>query len=141
MKPLGFTAPFSIPDREYVALAKFSNAAEDQLKVKALSIKPLDHQRPGLTLEMSGGYELQWQGGTVLLGRCYSDGKRERLFQGSAAVESTWAKMLGVMRSQEQKVKLQANLPPADRRRVRFDLEALRKNYRPEFDRARQIRQ
>src|SRR5262249_23097772 len=98
----------------------------------------LDHQRSGLTLQMSGGYELQWQSGTVLLGRCHQ-GKKERLFQGPAAVESTWAKMLDVMRSQEQKVKLKANLPPADRR-ARFDLEALRKNYQPQFTRARQIR-
>jgi len=130
--------PFAVPDREYLALTKFTNAAEDQFKVKALNLESLDHQRSGLTLQMSGGYELQWQNGTVMLGRCHS-GKREQLFRGSAAVESTWAKMLEVMRSQEQKVKLEANLPPADKR-VRFDLEALRKNYQPKFTRARQIR-
>ena len=137
MKPPGFTMPFRVADREYLALAKFMNAAEDQFKVKALNLQPLDHQRCGLTLQMSGGYELQWQNGTVLLGRCHS-GKREQLFRGSAAVESTWTKMLDVMRSQEEKVKLEANLPAG--RRVRFDLEALRKNYQPKFDRARQIR-
>jgi len=137
MKPLGFTMPFRVPEREYLALAKFMNAAEDQFKVKALNLESLDHQRSGLTLQMSGGYELQWQNGTVMLGRCHQ-GKKERLFQGSPAVESTWAQMLDVMRSQEQKVKLEANRPPA--KRIRFDLEALRKNYRPQFDRARQIR-
>ena len=130
--------PFRVADREYLALAKFMNAAEDQFKVKALNLQPLDHQRSGLTLQMSGGYELQWQNGTVMLGRCHS-GKREQLFRGSAAVESTWAKMLDVMRSQAEKVKLEADRPPADRR-VRFDLEALRKNYQPKFTRARQIR-
>jgi hypothetical protein len=139
MKPLGVTMPFRVADREYLALAKFMNAAEDQFKVKALNLQPLDHRRSGLTLQMSGGYELQWQNGTVLLGRCHSGGKREQLFRGSAAVESTWAKMLEVMRSQEEKVKLEANLPPAGRR-VTFDLEALRKNYQPKFDRARQLR-
>src|SRR6516165_3278508 len=108
MKPLGVTMPFRVADREYLALAKFMNAAEDQFKVKALNLQPLDHQRSGLTLQMSGGYELQWQNGTVMLGRCHS-GKREQLFRGSAAVESTWAKMLDVMRSQEEKVKLEAN--------------------------------
>jgi hypothetical protein len=139
MKPLGITMPFRVADREYLALAKFSNAAEDQFKVKALNLEPLDH-RPGLVLEMSGGYELRLENGRVTLGRCSQQGKRERLFQGSAAVESTWAKMLSVIRSQEEKVKLEANRPPADRR-VRFDLEALQKNYQPQFDRARQIRQ
>jgi hypothetical protein len=141
MKPLGVTMPFAVPDREYRALAKFMNAAEDQFAVKCAALQPLDHQRSGLTLQMSGkncSYELQWQNGTVMLGRCHS-GKREQLFRGSAAVESTWAKMLEVMRSQEEKVKLEANLPPADKR-VRFDLEALRKNYQPKFSRARQIR-
>jgi hypothetical protein len=138
MKPLGFTMPFAVANREYTALAKFLNAAEDQFKVKALSVKPLDHQRPGLTLQMSGGYELQWQNGTMTLGQCRS-GKRERVFQGSASLEANWNKMLDVMRSQEQKVKAEANLPPADRR-VRFDLEALRKNYQPKLTRARQIR-
>jgi hypothetical protein len=132
--------PFSVPDREYIALAKFLNAAQDQCEVKTLSLQPLDHQRPGLTLEMSGGYELHWENGAVTLGRCHPRGKRERLFQGSPSVEATWAKMLDVMRSQEQKVKLEANRPPADRR-ARFDLEALRKNYQPKFTRARQIRQ
>ena len=131
--------PFRVADREYLALAKFMNAAEDQFKVKALNLESLDHQRAGLTLQLSGGYELQWQNGTVMLGRCHS-GKREQLFRGSAAVESTWAKMLDVMRSQEEKVKLEANLPRELNRRVRFDLEALRKNYQPKFDRARQIR-
>ena len=130
--------PFAVPDREYLALGKFLAAAEDQFAVKCAALQPLDHQRCGLTLQMSGGYELQWQNGTVLLGRCHS-GKREQLFRGSAAVESTWAKMLEVMRSQAEKVKLEANLPPADKR-VRFDLEALRKNYQPKFTRARQIR-
>jgi hypothetical protein len=135
--------PFKVPDREYLALAKFSNAAEDHFKVKALNLESLDHQRPGLVLEMTGGYELRWESGAVMLGRCHSDGRREQLFRGSAAVESTWAKMLDVMRSQEQKVKLEANRPRASlsRRAVRFDLEALRKEYRPQFDRARQIRQ
>ena len=132
--------PFAVPDREYLALAKFMNAAEDQFKVKALNLQPLDHQRCGFNLQLSGGYELQWQNGTVLLGRCHSSGKREQLFRGSAAVESTWAKMLEVMRSQAEKVKLEANLPPAGRR-VTFDLEALRKNYQPKLTRARQIRQ
>jgi hypothetical protein len=132
--------PFKVPDREYLALAKFLNAAESQSKVKALNLEPLDHQRSGLKLEMSGGYELQWQNGTVMLGRCHS-GKREQLFKGSPSVESTWAKMLEVIRSQEEKVKLEANRPrELSRRRVRFDLEALRKNYQPQFDRARQIR-
>ena len=131
--------PFSVPDREYLALTKFMSAAEDQFKVKALNLQPLDHQRCGLNLQMSGGYELQWQNGTVMLGRCHS-GKREQLFRGPAAVESTWAKMLDVMRSQAEKVKLEAELPPAGSRRVRFDLEALRKNYQPKFDRARQLR-
>jgi hypothetical protein len=139
MKPLGFTMPFAVADREYLALAGFLNAAESRFEVKALNLEPLEHQRPGLNLQMSGGYELQWQNGTVLLGRCHQ-GKKERLFQGPAAVESTWAKMLDVMRSQAEKVKLEANLPPADKR-VRFDLEELRKNYVPKFDRARQIRQ
>ena len=132
--------PFRVADREYLALAKFMNAAEDQHGIKMAGLQPLDHQRPGLNLQLSGGYELQWQNGTVMLGRCHSDGRRERLFQGSAAVESTWAKILDVMRSQEQKVKAEANRPPADRR-VRFDLEALRKNYQPKLTRARQIRQ
>ena len=134
--------PFAVPDREYRALAKFMNAAEDQFKVKALNLQPLDHQRSGLTLQLSGkncSYELHWQNGTVMLGRCHSDGRREQLFRGSPAVESTWTKMLEVMRSQAEKVKLEADRPPADRR-VRFDLEALRKNYQPKFDRARQLR-
>jgi hypothetical protein len=140
MKPLGVTMPFRVADREYLALTKFMNAVEDQHGIKMAGLQPLDHQRSGLTLQLSGGYELHWQNGTVLLGRCHADGKREQLFRGAAAVESTWAKMLEVMRSQEEKVKLEANLPPADKR-VRFDLEALRKNYQPKFDRARQIRQ
>ena len=130
--------PFRVADREYLALAKFMNAAEDQHGIKMAGLQPLDHQRPGLNLQLSGGYELQWQNGTVLLGRCHS-GKREQLFRGSAAVESTWAKMLDVMRSQAEKVKLEADLPPAGRR-VTFDLEALRKNYQPKFDRGRQLR-
>ena len=133
--------PFAVPDREYLALGKFLAAAEDQFAVKCAALQPLDHNRSGLTLEMSGkncSYELRWENSTVMLGRCHS-GKREQLFRGSPAVESTWTKMLDVMRSQEQKVKLEANLPPAGRR-IRFDLEALRKNYRPKFTRARQIR-
>jgi hypothetical protein len=135
--------PFAVPDREYLALGKFLAAAEDQFAVKCAALQPLDHQRSGLTLQMSGKncfYELQWQNGTVMLGRCHSGGKREQLFRGSAAVEATWAKMLEVMRSQAEKVKLEAELPSAGSRRVRFDLEALRKNYQPKFDRGRQLR-
>jgi hypothetical protein len=138
MKPLGVTMPFAVADREYVAMLRFLNAAEDQHGIKMSALQPLDHQRSGLTLELSGGYELQWQGGMVLLGRCHQ-GKREQLFKGSPAVEATWAKMLDVMRSQEQKVKVEANRIQS--RKVQFDVQTLQESYKPKLDRARQIRQ
>ena len=46
------TESASFAAREYTALAKFQNAAEDRFKVKALNLEPLDHQRSGLTLQM-----------------------------------------------------------------------------------------
>jgi len=141
MKPLGVTMPFAVPDREYVALAKFLNAAEDQFGVKMHSVQPLDHQRSGLVLQLGAkncSYELRWENGTMVLGRCYQ-GKRERVFKGNPSAEGDWAKMQAAVRGCEQRMKAQAQLPPADRR-ARFDLEALRKNYQPKLDRARQLR-
>jgi hypothetical protein len=79
MKPLGVTMPFAVPDREYAALAKFLNAAEDQFEVKMLSLQPLDHKRSGLVLEMGAkncSYELRWENSVMTLGRCYR-GKRD----------------------------------------------------------------
>jgi hypothetical protein len=140
---IGVTMPFAVATREYTALAKFLNAAEDQCEVKMSALQPLADKRSGLVLEMAGkncSYELQWENGTMVLGRCCSGGKRERVLQGSTSLEANWNKMLEAVRNCEQKMKAQANLPPADRR-VRFDLEALRKNYQPKFDRPRQIRQ
>jgi hypothetical protein len=140
MKPLGFTAPFAIPDREYLALAKFSNAVEEY-GIKMAALHPLDNKRSGLVLEMTGkncSYELCWENGVMTLGRSYR-GKRERVFQGSPSVEANWNKMLETVRGCEQRMKAEANLPPADRG-VRFDVEALKRNYRPQFDRSRQLR-
>jgi hypothetical protein len=147
MKPLGVTMPFAVPDREYIALAKFLNAVENECGVKMAGLQPLDHNRSGLMLEMTGkncSYELHWQNGIMTLGRVLTlgrvyQGKRERVFQGSPSVEANWSKMLAAVRGCEQRMKAEANLPPADRG-VRFDLEALKRNYRPKFDRSRQLR-
>jgi hypothetical protein len=106
------------------------------------ALAPLDHQRSGLTLEMTGkncSYELRWENRAMVLGRCYQ-GKRERVFQGSPSVEASWSKMLAAVRNAEQRMKAEVNSPPPGRG-VKFDLEALQKNYQPKFDRARQIRQ
>jgi hypothetical protein len=134
--------PFAVPDREYISLAKFLNAAQDQCEVKMLSLQPLDHQRSGLVLQLGAkncSYQLRWENGMMTLAQCYQ-GKKQRVFQGSPSVEASWAKMLAAVRGCEQRMKTEVNLPPPGRG-VKFDLEALRNNYQPKFDRARQIRQ
>jgi hypothetical protein len=94
MKPLGVTMPFAVPDRQYLATAKFLNAVENECGVKMAGLQPLDHHRSGLTLEMTGkncSYELHWQNGMMTLGRSYQ-GKRERVFQGPPSVEANGLK-------------------------------------------------
>jgi len=80
MKPLGVTMPFTVADREYLAMAKFLNAVQDQCEVKMLSLQPLADKRSGLRSEIARkncSYELRWENGMMMLGRIYR-GKRER---------------------------------------------------------------
>ena len=128
MRTFGLTMPYGVPSREYANMCRFSNSIEDGLGVKMLSLKALDHGRKGLTLEMASkncSYELQWNGGSMILGRFYN-GRRERLFEGSPSVPAEWTRLLSVVQGCEERMKLETSRLP--RPGIRIDVAELNRS-------------
>ena len=121
------------------SMCRFQNAIEDEHGIKMLAIKPLDHNRKGLVLEMASrncSYELLWVNGLVTLGRFYR-GQRQMVYRGSPSVESEWNRMRDAVRSCEGKMAAEANRRTPG---MTIDVEALKKNYAPKLDIRRRLR-
>jgi hypothetical protein len=133
---VGMMMPFKVASREYASMCRFQNAIEDEHGVKMLALKPLDHGRKGLTLEMASkhcSYELQWQNGTMVLGRFYQ-GRKQMVYRGSPSVESEWNRMLDAVRCCEGRMKAEAS------RMINPMTEIDVKSSAPKLDRRRQLR-
>jgi hypothetical protein len=97
---------FGIPYWQYVLLARFENSIQDELGIKLLSLHELEGYHKGLTLGFAGQgeYELRIERGTMMLGRFWN-GRREKVFEGSPAIEAEWSRLLGIVRHCEVKRK------------------------------------
>jgi hypothetical protein len=94
---------FGITRREYVALGKFSNAAE-KLGLETTNISKGPFGR-GCLLKMSSGnhdYEvLVDRTGHALLGRVEKNGKRVKLCEGGTNTEAQWSALLQTLKNSE----------------------------------------
>ena len=97
---------FGISPRAYVALAKFSNAAE-KLGVKTTAITQ-GMFGSGCRIQLCGkaDYEVLVDGAGMTLGRVEADGRRIKLAQGSSGTEPEWAALLRALQNNEGRAAL-----------------------------------
>jgi hypothetical protein len=97
---------YGISYRDYLGMARFSNEVEDKLGILTVKVDRLEGLFRGACIELvSGGwsYHLRVEStGRMLLDRCDKHGNRQKLSEGSSAVQMHWQKLVDVMETCER---------------------------------------
>ena len=99
---------YGISRRDYLAMAKLSNACEDKLGIETVGIEKVK-LGSGCVVELASGqftYELKVERGMMVLGRVSREGVRQKLFTGGIAVAMDWEKLVDVVRASEKGVRV-----------------------------------